>query len=121
VDEPSDRLGGVLQALGDPIRLQQRLGDGGKQRPVGLDRRGDLRPEAGLARRCEVEQVLSCTFQKGILDVSEERPLQARERLDLRNRAGEEVDLPQGRLLFDLAGGGGVAIPNVPAQPPGPS
>ena len=69
----------------------------------------------------QVEQVVSRTFQKGILDVSEERPLQARERLDLGDRAGEELDLPQGRLLFDLAGGGDVAVPNVPTQPPVPS
>ena len=34
VDELSDRLGGVLQGLGDPICLQQHLGGGGKQRPV---------------------------------------------------------------------------------------
>ena len=116
---PATVVGGVLQGLGDPIGLQQHFGDGGDQRPVGLDRRGDLGPEAGLAGRCEVEQVDGRTFQKGFLDVSEQRPLQAREGLDLGDRAGEELDLPQGNSLFDLAGGGDVAIPHVPAQPPG--
>ncbi len=94
MDEPSDRLGGVLQGLGEPIRLQQRLGGGGKQRPVGLDRRGDLRPEAGLAGRSKVEQVGVRTFQKGFLDLSEQRPLKAREGLDIGDRAGDELDMP---------------------------
>src|SRR5271157_4500511 len=93
MDEPSDRLGGVLQGLGEPIRLQQRLGGGGKQRPVGLDRRGDLRPEAGLAGRSKVEQVGVRTFQKGFLDLSEQRPLKAREGLHLGNRPRDELDL----------------------------
>ena len=37
---------------------------------------------------------MSRTFQKGVFDMSEDRPLQARERLDIGDRAGDELDMP---------------------------
>ena len=104
VDEPSDRLGGVLESCGNSICLQENFGGGGEQRRVRLDGGGDLRPEAGLARGGEVEQVSVRTFQKGFFDMSEQRPLQAREGLHLGDRAGDEIELSQGGFLLDLAG-----------------